>query len=139
MMHIWIITIIFHVYIVPMISSVVMRSSKDNPLVTVGSAVTLTCTVELGPAVVDSDLSMLVVDVQFSRDGTTLALTGPTVTGTTFTNTIMLNSFEWNDSGNYNCTATVRPQSTSMYLTGSAVLGSETIYIQAGSYIYITV
>ena len=110
-----------------------MRSSKDNSLVTVGSAVTLTCTVELGPVVVDSDLSLLMVDAQLSRDETTLPLTGPTVTGTTFTYTIQLNSFEWNDSGNYTCTATVRPHSTSVYLTGSAIL-SETIYIQAGSH-----
>ena len=66
------------------------------------------------------------VDAQLSRDGTTLALTGPTVAGTTFTYTIQLDSFGRNDSGNYTCTATVRPQPTSTYLTGSGVLSNVT-------------
>ena len=105
--------------------------SSSNTIKIVGTDVTLTCTVELGPVVVESDLSLITVAAQLSRDGTTLALTGPTVTGTTFTYTIYFNLFRGNDSGNYTCTATVRPQSTSTYLTGNAVL-SDTIYIQAG-------
>ena len=117
---------------VPTISSVLMRSSKANSFEIIGAAVTLTCTVELGPAVVESDLSLLEVDAQLSRDGTALDLTSPTVSDTTFTYVTQLNSFGRNDSGNYTCTATVRPQSTSTYLTGSAVL-SDTIYIQAGT------
>ena len=99
-----------------------MRSNKANSLVTVGSPVTLTCTVELGPEVVESDLSLLVVDAHLYRDGTTLALTDPTVTGTTFIYTIQFDSFGRNDSGNYTCTATVRQQSASVYLTGEEIL-----------------
>ena len=74
---------------------------------------------ELGPSVVESDLSVLMVDAQLSRDGTPLTLTGPTVAGKTFTYTIQLESFGNDDIGNYTCTATVRPQPPSTFLTGS--------------------
>ena len=103
---------------------------SSNP-VTAGSSVRVTCTVELSQQVSQSDLSLLMVDAQLSRDGTTLALTGPTVAGTTFTYTIQLDSFGRNDSGNYTCTATVRPQPTSTYLIRSVAL-PDTINIKAG-------
>ena len=96
-----------------------MNSDPVSPIQPLGSDVTLICTVELDPAIVQSDLSLLMVDAQLSRDGTPLALTGPTVTGTTFTYTIQLDSFGRSDSENYTCTATVRPLPTSNYLTGS--------------------
>ena len=83
---------------------------------------------DLGPAVIESELSLLMVDTQLSRDGTSLALTGPTVTGTIFTYITQLNSFGKNDSGNYTCTTTIRP---STYLTGTRRL-SETVKITIG-------
>ena len=96
-----------------------VTSNPPSPILD-GTDVTVTCAVEMAQGVVDSDLSLLMVDAQLSRDGTPLTLTGPTVTGTTFTYTIQLDSFGRNDSGNYNCSATVRRvQSTSTYLTGS--------------------
>ena len=74
----------------------------------------------MGQGVVDSELSLLMVAAQLSRDDTPLTLTDPTVTGTTFTYTTQLDSFGKNDSGNYTCSATVtRVQSSSTYLTGS--------------------
>ena len=115
-------------HIVPALSSVVVTSNKFQP---VGSDFIATCTVELSPAVVESDLSVVIVDAQLSRDGTPLTLTGPTVAGTTFTYTIQLDSFEKNGSGNYTCTATVRPQQSSTFLTGGSVL-SNTVSIKAG-------
>ena len=90
-----------------------------SPIRSVGSRVILNCTVEMDPAVTNSDLSLLMVDAQLSRDGTPLALTGPTVTGTTFTYTRVVNSFGRSDSGNYTCTATVRPQPSSTFLIAS--------------------
>ena len=85
-----------------------------------GTDVTVTCAVKMGQGVVDSDLSLLMVDAQLSKDETPLTLTGPTVTGTTFTYTIQLDSIGKNDSGNYTCSATVtQVQPTSTYLTGS--------------------
>ena len=59
-------------------SSVTLSSDPVSPII-VGSAVTLTCTVELGPAVVESDLSLLVVDALLSMDGTAQVVTGLTV------------------------------------------------------------
>ena len=79
----------------------------------------------------DHELLLLTVDVQIYRDGTPLALTHLRRTGTTFTYTIKLESFDAGDSGNYTCTATVRPQSTTAYLTESDVLSS-TECIKAG-------
>ena len=77
---------------VPPPASVTITSNQANP-VNAGSTVRVICTVELSPVVVDSDLSVLMVDVQLSRDGTPLTLTDPTVAGTTFTYTIQLDSF----------------------------------------------
>ena len=71
----------------------------------------------------DSEIFLLMVDVQISQpDGMPLTLTGPTVTGTTFTYTTQFNSFERSDSGNYTCNATVRPQPSSTYLTGMGTM-----------------
>jgi hypothetical protein len=90
----------------------------------------------LNSAIVASDVSLLLVDTQLSRSGTPLTLTGPTVTGTTFTYTIQFNSFGRSDSGNYICTATVRPQPTmgTLYHAGNEMLSS-VINIRAGKII----
>ena len=95
------------------------HSSKPNSLPVLGTDVTLTCTLELNSAVVASEIILLTVDTQLFHDGTLLTLTGPTVSGTTFTYTTQLNSFGRSDSGNYTCTATVRPRPTLNYLTGN--------------------
>ena len=100
----------------------------------VGSDVTLTCTLELNLAIVATDLPLLMVDVQLFRDG--IPLSNPTMssaTGTTFTYTTQLNSFMRSDSGNYTCTATIRPQPSTTYLTGNETLQSDTINIKAGN------
>ena len=89
-----------------------MRITIPNNSVTAGSSVRVTCTVELSQQVSQSDLSLLMVDAQLSRDETTLALTGPTVAGTIFTYTIQLDSFGRDDSGIYTCIATVRQYTT---------------------------
>ena len=62
-------------------------------------------------------------DAQISLpDGTPLTTTGPSVTGTTFTYTAMVNSFGRADSGNYTCNATVGAQPSSTYLTGISTM-----------------
>ena len=65
------------------------------------------------------ELPLLMVNAQLSRDGTVLRLSGPTVTGTTFTYSTQLNSFDESDVGNYTCTATVQPHPTSTYLNAT--------------------
>ena len=75
----------------------------------------------------ESDLSMLIVDAQLSRDGTPLTLTDPTVAGTTFTYTFQLKPFGTRDPGNYTCRATVRPQPPSSFLDRSGVRSSTVI------------
>ena len=107
-----------------------LQSNSPNPI-TIGLDVTLTCMVKMNENVFESDLSLLMVDAQLSRDGTPLSLTGPTVIGTrTFTYTTQLNSFGRNDSGNYTCTATVR--SNSSHLIDNELLISGNIYISIG-------
>jgi hypothetical protein len=86
-----------------------------------GSDVTLTCTLGLNSAIVANDLSLLMVDVQLSRDG--MLLDNPTqsaVPGTTYTT--QLSPFGIGDVGNYTCTATIRPQPIATYLTGNETL-----------------
>ena len=116
---------------VPTPSSLMLTTSNDA--VVVGSDITLTCTLMLNSVIMGSENALLMVDAQLSRDGTPLALPNVTVTGTTFTYTTVVNSFERSDSGNYTCTATVRPQPTATHLTGTETLESN-INIRAGKY-----
>ena len=110
-----------------------LTSSGGNSGIQItGSDVTLTCAVELNSLIHSSEVHLLIVDVQLSRDGTPLALTGPTVSGTTITYTRRFESFGRSDSGNYTCTATIQPQPTSAYLTGNETLKSDSITIKAG-------
>ena len=99
----------------------------------VGPDITLTCTLMLNSVIMGSQNALLMVDAQLSRDGTPLALTGLTVTGTIFTYTTAVNSFGRSDAGNYTCTATVRPRPSSTYLTGNEML-STAINIRAGKH-----
>lgn len=98
--------------------SVTLISNPASPVLD-GTDVTLTCTVEIGQGMSQSDLSLLTVDVQLSRNGTMLALTGPMVISTNFSYTIQLDSFGRRDSGNYTCTVSLQQPST--YLTGMGI------------------
>ena len=109
-----------------------LTSSDTSDVVTVGTGIILTCTLVFNLAIVASDVSLLMVDTQLSRDGTLLTLTGPTVTGATITFTTQFNSFGKSDSGNYTCTATVAPQPSAIYLTGNETVQSNTVNIRAG-------
>ena len=111
-----------------------LTSSNGKPFAVVGSDVTLTCTLVLNSVIMGSENALLMVDAQLSRDGTPLALPSVTVIGTTFTYTTVVNSFERSDSGNYTCTATVRPQPAATYLNGTETLESN-INIRAGKYL----
>ena len=108
----------FHIlyHLVP--NPTVTISSNPLPPIHDGTDVTLTCSITMGQGILPSDLSLLMVDKQMSRNGTTLDLTGPVVTGTTFTYTIRLDSFGRNDSGIYACTANVTLLQPSTFLTG---------------------
>ena len=124
-----------HFYVVPTQSSIVLTSSGSNSGIQItGSDVTLTCAVELNSAIMPSEIFLLMVDTQLSRDGTPLALTGPTVSGTAFTYTRRFESLEESDSGNYTCTATIQPQPTATYLTGNETLQSNAVNIRAAWY-----
>ena len=88
----------------------------------------------MNPLLVQSDLQLLMVDIWLFRDETPLTLIGPTVTGTTFTYTTQLNSFGTSDSGNYTCTAEIRPQPTLYYIAIDYMLTSS-INISTGKFI----
>ena len=76
----------------------------------------------------EPELSLLIVDAQLFRNETPLNLTGPPeMRGTTFTYSIQLNSFGRSDLGNYSCTATVTPQPSATYLTGTRQQQSDVI------------
>ena len=78
----------------------------------------------------ESDLSLLLVDSQISRDGITLALSGPTVAGTRFIYSYQIESFTVCDSGKYICTATVKPKFGLAYITGNQTLtGQATVAV----------
>ena len=71
----------------------------------------------MSPVILKSELSLLTVDAQLSRDGTPLGIpTGLKISGTTFTYTTHLNWFDRSDSGNYTCNITLRSQQPSFII-----------------------
>ena len=65
----------------------------------------------------ESDLSLIEVDTLLYRDGTALALSGPTlVTDTTLTYSTSLDLSVRNIIENYTCMATVRPKEEIAYV-----------------------
>ena len=122
-------------YPVPDLASFSLTSSAGATVIN-GSDVAITCTVEFGPAVVESELSLLMVDAQLFklRNGSTrnLTLTNQVMSSTAFTYTTMVNSFSSSDSGNYSCVVTIRP--SSIYLYGTVEL-SHDIQVTTGTII----
>ena len=113
-----------------------LTSSNGNPeSVVFGSAITLTCTVELNSTIMMSDLSLLNVSAQLTHPNGTMLSLSNTVTGTAFTYTIQLDSFSITDVGNYTCNANINPQSSATYLNGNIVLPSVKIRVVTGEII----
>ena len=80
-------------------------------------------------------LSLLVVNASLDRpDGSTLLLSDPILSGTTYRFITQVNSFGGSDVGNYTCTATVRSQLIASYFTGIGQLKSNPIEIVIGKY-----
>ena len=123
LIHVCSVVTFYSVATVPAPQSVTITSSGGN-VVNSGSSISVNCAVELGSAVMESELSLLMVSAQLFRDGAMLTLTGPTVTGTTFAFDTIVSSFGEGDIGNYSCTATVRSQPSSTFLTGTGELQS---------------
>ena len=83
--------------------------------------------------VLPSELSLLMVVAQLTRpDGTTLDLSSPEISGTTYNFITRVNSFGDSDVGNYLCTATVTPRPTATLLTGMGQLESDPVEIMIG-------
>ena len=109
-------------------------------LITEGQCVTFTCTVELGPGLVESDLSLIEVDTQLYRDGTPLALSGPTlVTDTTLTYSTQLDLSVRNITENYTCMATIRPTEESADITTSTYVSNTLTITSTGMIIIIII
>ena len=110
--------------LVPSPTSVTVTSYTANPVRPVGINVTLTCTVELSPAV---DVPVTVNTVWTGPDGFMTTNTSQPVMGstTTYTSTMIVTSFGRNQSGIYTCNAIVT--SNSQYLTDSSKSGSKNV------------
>ena len=81
-----------------------IASNLTNPIRPIGSAVSLTCIVELSPAV---DISVT-VNVHLSDPaGRTLTTSTPAVSGSTHTTTATISSFGREQSGLYTCRASI--------------------------------
>ena len=106
--------------------SLVISSNIPNPIRPVGSAITLTCTVELNPAV---DVPVTVTTVWTGPAGFMTTNTAQPVMGstTTYTSTAMVNSFGRDQSGVYTCEATL--SSDTSVIGGMAVSGMKRITI----------
>ena len=82
-------------------------TSDPNGNISVGSTVTLTCTVELDPSV---DVPVTVDTMWTGPDK--LIMAQQMVNTTTYTSTVVVSSFGRDQSGDYTCTATVSSNSS---------------------------
>ena len=81
-----------------------VTSNPASPIRPIGSAVTLICTVVLSPAV---DVPVTINIHLSDPDESPLTTTTPSVSGSTYTSTAMVNSFGREDSGLYMCRASI--------------------------------
>ena len=117
-------TISNNIYVVPAQVNLTHSSLLPN-LTTEGECVTFTCTVVLGPGLVESDLSLIEVDAVLYRDGAPLALSGPTaVTDTTLTYSTQLDLSVRNITENYTCMTTVRPREELAFISTSTSMSN---------------
>ena len=109
-----------YVVIVMSSSPVPLIAVTSNPtgIITVGSSVTLTCTVELSPSV---DVPVTVNIVWTGPAGFMTTNTAQPVMGstTTYISTAIVNSLGRDQSGDYTCTATVSSMSSNVMATSS--------------------
>ena len=104
-----------------------ISSNTTTGAVFIGTTLTLTCAVELSPAV---DIPVT-VNVQLSDpSGRTLATTPPSVSGSTYTFTTTIEIVTLAQSGAYICAASLN--STSPFLTSSQLTTEQTTIIMAG-------
>ena len=111
-----------------------ITSSKSTPIQPIGSDVTLTCTVELSPAV---DVPVIVNTSWIRPNGSmnfnTTQLNREYVNN--FTGTVFISSFEREQSGNYICLATVIITIRgTQYIYESVVTASNEILLSTGRY-----
>ena len=123
---------------VPEPTSIVVNSSKSNPIQPVGSDVTLTCvsTVDLSPSVdVPTILNIVLTGPLGSVDETMQPVTRMT---STYNSTVTINSFGSDQSGNYSCFAsiTLMNSSKSMYIIDSNNIISEMVFVTVGKQLF---
>ena len=118
-------------YAVPAPTSVqlTIKSDSEDLIIPVGSNVTLICTVELSPAV---DVPVTVNTVWtgpngFMRHNT--AQSDMRSNGTYMINTVISDSFNRNQSGNYNCTVTIASNNSFLMTSDSS---SNTTRVRVG-------
>ena len=106
-------------YAVPSPSSVTVASDPSF-IESTGLHVIVLCTVKLSPLVTESEVSLITVSARLIHNGTRELL--PTMSarqGTTYTFSALIQSFQRIDNGEYVCTATVSPHSSSQLIIGN--------------------
>ena len=104
-----------------------MLECEPSKPIPVGSDVTLTCTVDLDPAV---DVPVTVNTVWTGPDGVILSPTDPDMVNLTrYTSTAIVRSFGRDQSGVYNCTATVGVNKTMSSATVNFTVGKLDRYL----------
>ena len=102
--------------LVPAPVSVTVTNDQVSPIRPIGSDVTLTCTVELSPAV---DVPVTVNTLWTGPDGFMTTNTAQPAFGNTYSSSVIISSFGREKSGNYTCSVSV--SSANSILTTSEI------------------
>ena len=119
----------YYVILFPVPAPTVNITSNPS-VISAGSSVTLTCTVELSPSV---DVPVIVNTVWTGPDGYLTANTAQPVAGSIilYRSAVVVMSFGRDQSGDYTCAATV---SSSTILNSATSLSTITITVAVGKY-----
>ena len=124
-----------HNFAVPRPTSVSLSSSIPNPIPPFESDVTLTCAVELSPAV---DIPVTVNTALTDPDGFRTTSTAQPVMGSTtnYATTFTISSFGRSNSGLYTCRAHLASMPTNTYISDSNTV-SHSIRVTTGKIMYL--
>ena len=108
--------------VVPPLTDVNITSDPPSPIRPIGARVRLNCSCDIASSL-PSEYADVDIIVRFSLTDVTggqLVTTAPSVSGSVYTSSAVISSFQWDQSGVYNCRVDVSTRSSFILGTGKS-------------------
>ena len=106
-----------------------ITSNPPSPIQHIGTNVKINCSCDIGPSLPAKYVDVGIIVSISLRDpaGQQLTTTAPSVSGSVYTSSAVISSFQWDQSGIYSCRARVSTQSSFIVGTEKSVMKRITI------------